>query len=94
MEMDEHLGEPYEDDHIWPEKEGGPDKKDAPWNHRDIPRSQNRRKSAHMPGISDVFDSDDPIKLSVEIDRASIENHGKWEHNQNKDRGFGGLPRH
>jgi len=74
MERDFLDEEPFQDDHIWPSIEGGPDKPEAPWNHRDIPRSKNGHKSAHMPNIDDVLDSSDPITLAQRIDKASLEN--------------------
>lgn len=88
MDKWENSDEPYETDHIWPEAEGGPDE---PWNKRRILRSENRRKGAEMPDLKDVFDSSDPIRLAVDIDRHSLEK--GFRHPRNKDRGFGGLER-
>jgi len=76
-----------ESDHIFPRVEGG---SDEPYNKRAISRSANRGKSAKMPKVADVFDSSNPIKLATDIDRKSLKG---FKHPQNKNRGFGGLPR-
>ena len=77
-----------ERDHIWPEREGGPN---DDYNRRDIPAHENKVKGPRMPGVDDVLDSSDPARLAAEIDRHSVEK--GFTHPQNKGRGFGGLPR-
>ncbi len=74
-------------DHIFPIVEEGSNES---YNKRAIPRSANRRKGAKMPTMADVLDSSNPIKLAVDIDRKSLKG---FKHPQNKNRGFGGLPR-
>jgi len=87
MSERELFDEPLETDEIWPQAEGGPKE---PWNQRDIPRSQNRKKGAEMPTVDDLLDSPDPLKLAAEIDKASL---GGFKNPRNKNKGFGGLPR-
>jgi len=80
--------EPVDNDHIWPKTEGGPD---DPWNRRPLPQSVNRGpKGPEMPCLDDVFDSPNPVKLAVEIDKRSLL---PFNHSRNQDKGFGGLPR-
>ena len=79
---------PTDTDHIWPTSEGGPDE---PWNIREISPHENRSKQSKMPDITDVFDSDDPIRLASEIDKYTINHEYKTGRNRNK--GFGGLDR-
>jgi len=75
-------------DHIWPTSEGGPEDS---WNKREISPSRNRSKGSEMPSLSDVLDSDDPLRLAAEIDKHTL-SHG-YNTPRNKGRGFGGLKR-
>jgi len=75
-------------DHIWPTSEGGPEDH---WNKREISPHINRSKGSEMPSISDVGDSDDPLRLAAEIDKYTLTH--KYNTARNKDRGFGGLKR-
>jgi 5-methylcytosine-specific restriction endonuclease McrA len=59
-----------ERDHIWPKAEGG---RNEGWNYRNISPNKNRQKGARMPTLSEVSQSTDPIKLSVEIDKHKSE---------------------
>ena len=87
MSEREFLDEPMETDHIWPKAEGGPDE---PYNKRRIPRSENRHKSAKMPSVFDVLDSNNPGGLGADIDIRSLR---PFNHPSNKSRGFGGRPK-
>ena len=75
-------------DHIWPTSEGGAEDS---WNKREISPHENRSKDSEMPNLSDILDSDDPIRLAVEIDKHTID-HG-YKTKRNEGRGFGGLKR-
>ena len=77
-----------EKDHIWPKAEGGTDEE---WDKREIDWLENRRKGPEMPDVDDVLDSSDPARLAAKIDKHSLEG---FNHSRNKDKGFGGLPRH
>jgi hypothetical protein len=75
-------------DEIWPRSEGGPK---LPWNQREISPHENRSRGSRMPTPREVFDSPDPPKLAVEIDRHTLTNRYKTKRNRGK--GFGGLDR-
>jgi len=75
-------------DHIWPTSEGGPEDS---WNKREISPHSNRSKGSEMPSMSDVLDSDDPLRLAAEIDKHTLTH--EYNTARNKGRGFGGLRR-
>ena len=76
-------------DHIWPRTEGGPDKD---YNKRRIPARKNLQKGPEMPDLNAVFDSSNPIRLAAEIDEHTLKK--RFKHSRNRNKGFGGLPRH
>jgi hypothetical protein len=44
-----------------------------------------------MPDVSDLLDSDDPMRLAVEIDKHTLTH--EYKTSRNKGKGFGGLDR-
>jgi hypothetical protein len=79
---------PTDSDHIWPQSEGG---SEDSWNKREISPHENRSKGSEMPDLSDILDSDDPIRLATEIDKYTLTH--EYKTRRNKDKGFGGLDR-
>jgi len=77
-------------DEVFPQKEGGPKE---PWNQREIPLHANQVKHERLPYLNEVSEAGNPLTVTHKMERTYVENGFKWQSRENKNRGWGGLPK-